>query len=275
MDRQELIARRRAALRLARGLLIRALAAAAVVGGLPWGAIALHRWATTSPRFAIDEITISGLEQTRDRDLLARLGIARGENVFSIDVDAAAQRLSALPWVEEARVQTRFPQGVIVEVLEREARALVDLGHLYLVDGRGTVFKRAMPHDPLDLPVITGLPRDEWLEGGGEARERLARALESLEIVSDHRITSRLPLQELRIDEGEGLTLFLGERGMMVTIGHGDLQRKLDRLSLVLDEAERRGKRVEAVRLDNQTRPEWIAARLVGSGSGSKAAPEG
>lgn len=274
MDRQERIARRRAALRLVRGLLIRALAAAAVVAGLPWGVIALHGWATTSPLFAITEITISGLDHTQERDLLARLGIAPGDNVFSLDVDAAAQRLTSLPWVHEARVQTRFPQGVIVEVLEREARALVDLGHLYLVDERGAVFKRAMPHDPLDLPVITGLPRDEWLEGGG-ARERLVIAMEELELVQRHGIVRELPLQELQIDEGEGLTLFLGERGMKVTVGHGDLQRKLDRLALVLGEAERRGKRVEAVRLDNRTRPEWIAARLAGSGGGRRAAPEG
>lgn len=136
------------------------------------------------------------------------------------------------------------------------------------------MFKRAMPHDPLDLPVITGLPRDEWLEGGG-ARARLAIAMEELELVQGHAIVRRLPLQELQIDEGEGITLFLGERGMKVTFGHGDLQRKLDRLALVLDEAERRGKRVEAVRLDNRTRPEWIAARLASSGSGKRAAPEG
>lgn len=274
IDHEEKLARRRAALHWAGTWLLRGFAALSVLVAVPAAGHAAYRWLITSPTFSIGEIMISGIERTSDRDLRSWLGISEGDNVFVTDTAAAERRLASLPWVEDARVRVRFPQGLAVEVLERRAVALVDLGHLYLVDPRGRVFKRAMPKDPLDLPVITGLPRDDWAEGG-IARDRLLRALETLEALSAHPVLSGLPPQELQVDEAGGLTLFLGERGMMVLLGSGDLEKKLDRLSLVIDEAERLGKRVEMVRLDNRTRPEWIAARLSRKGSGSKSTPQG
>lgn len=275
IDPEERIARRKARMRAASRALGRLVGGVFLISFAPAIVFFGHRFLTTSSLFAIEEITISGVSRIPERDVIAHLGIAKGDNLFLIDTDAAARRIEALPWIESADVRLRFPQGLAVEVLERRPRALVDLGYLYLTDAGGTIFKRAMPSDPLDLPVITGLPRDEWNHAEEAARQRLVSVLEALEIIEKHPMIKRFPVQQLHVDDVGDLTLVLGERAMTVKLGQGDLLRKMERLARVVDEAERQGKRIELARLDNRIRPEWVAARLSRRPGDTSGKPEG
>jgi cell division protein FtsQ len=234
------------------------LAVASVCGG----AYGAYRWITTTPRLAIETISIAGNDRATETEIRGLLGIRPGENLLLADLGTAHDRLLEHPWIREAAVARRFPQGIEIAVVERQPLALVDLGHLYLLDERGEVFKRALPGDPLDLPVITGLPRGDWAERPEEARQRLDEALHALGAWGERERSRTLQAAEVHLDEGEGVTLYLGDRGPAVMLGHGDFERKLDRLDRVLTEVERRGERVELVRLDNRARPGWIAARL-------------
>lgn len=262
LDREERIALRRARTKAAIRGLFRLLSGLALLASAPSLVFFGHRFFSTSDLFAIHEITISGISRVSEREVIAKIGIAPGDNLFLADTKEAEARLASLPWIERAEVRLRFPQGLEVEVLERVPRALVDLGHLYLADERGNIFKRAMPSDPLDLPVITGLPREEWNHAEAMARRRLVSVLEALEIIERHPMITRFPIQQIHVDEADDLTLVLGAHAMTVHLGQGDLLRKMDRLERVIEAAERRGKKIELARLDNRTRPEWIAARL-------------
>lgn len=234
------------------------LAVASICGG-GWAAI---RWITTTPRLAIETFTITGNDRATETEIRGLLGIRAGENLLVADLGSAHDRLLSHPWIREVSIARRFPQGLDIAVVERQPVALVDLGHLYLLDERGEVFKRALPGDPLDLPVITGLPRGDWADRPEEARQRLDEALHALGAWGAREKSRTLQAAEVHLDEAEGVTLYLGDRGPAVKLGHGDFERKLDRLDRVLAEVERRGERVELVRLDNRARPGWIAARF-------------
>ncbi len=234
------------------------LAVASICGG-GYGA---YRWITTTPKLAIETFSITGNDRAAETEIRALLGIGPGENILLADLGSAHDRLLGHPWIREVSLARRFPQGLDIAVVERRPLALVDLGHLYLLDERGEVFKRALPGDPLDLPVITGLPRGDWAERPEEARQRLDEALHALAAWGERERSRALQAAEVHLDEAEGVTLYLGDRGPAVKLGHGDFERKLDRLDRVLAEVERRGERVELVRLDNRARPGWIAARL-------------
>lgn len=241
-------------------------ALAALIGCIRMGATAAHEWVTTTDRLAIATIDVEGNERASADELRRLAGIAPGTNLLLADLASARNRLLVHPWIEQATVERRFPQGIGIAVVERQAAALVDLGHLYLVDGRGEVFKRVLPGDPVDLPVITGIAREDWSARPDAARQRLDQALQAIAAWKARDRGAHLPVAEVHLDEGEGPTLYLGDRGPAVKLGHGGFERKLDRLQQVLAEAERRGKRLELVRLDNRARPGWIAARLAEEG---------
>ena len=128
---------------------------AAVSLGVAWGA---RRYLMTSPRFALEQVVMTG-QKTRTKDgLLTRANVKMGQNVFSIDLDSARNKMLGDPYVKSATLARRLPDTILVDIEERVPAAIVALGDgLVLVTRDGDAFKRVEVGDPTDLPVITGL----------------------------------------------------------------------------------------------------------------------
>jgi cell division septal protein FtsQ len=255
------IERRKAALRwLAKAGLatLRVLGAAAVSAALLGAVINLYRTATSSPAFAIQKIRFQGLGHAGEAELLARSGLRIGENVFHADLAAAARGMAQHPWVAAARLSRRLPGEIVVEVREHDAQALVDLGGLYASDGEGRLFKRARRGDALDLPLFTGLRREDWAAGGVEAKGRLALALQLLGEWRKQGLPASM-LSEVRMDGDGGLTLFAQAGDVLeIHVGKILLPERLQRLQQLRAALHKRGERAVKIELD-----------LVKAGSGS------
>src|SRR5262249_56676838 len=81
------------------------------------------------------------------------------------------------PGFHQFRPPRRSPDSLSVAVKEREPAALVALGDLYLVDSEGRPFKKIEREDPADLPLITGLAREQFVEAPEKSRLRLCQML--------------------------------------------------------------------------------------------------
>ena len=90
--------------------------------------------------------------------------------MLRVDTTAAERQLEAIPWVDDARVTTDFPNGAKIEI--RERRPMI----AYLAtDGR----YRVLDSDGRVLDVIAGRPVDYLeleVDDGADARGRTARA---------------------------------------------------------------------------------------------------
>lgn len=242
---------------------LRTLAAAMLSAALSLAAWQTWRWATHSDMFALREIRFSGLVHAREPDLLHRSGLAPGENLFRVDLARAARALESDPWVSSARLERRLPATVLVSVTEHRPAALVQLGALYVLDDEGRVFKRSAPEDALDLPIVTGLSREAWLEHKPELQLRLFAALHLLDTWQAAGFSTS-SLSELRLDEGGGFTLFAhdGAQVQEIRLGASEISLKLSRLAQVRAALARRGERATRIDLDNPARPDQAAATL-------------
>jgi cell division protein FtsQ len=261
--RREVAERDRAAWRSVLGAALRTLAAAALSGALSVGAWQAWRWAASSDLFAVREIRFTGLVRAREAELLRRSGLKLGENLLRADLARASRAMQADPWVSSARLERRLPGQVLVRIAEHRPAALVQLGGLYVLDDEGRLFKRAAAEDGLDLPIVTGLSREAWVERKPELQLRLFAALHLLDIWQ----ASGFPIagvSEVRLDEGGGFTLFAREgTGVQeVRLGSSDLALKLQRLAQVRAALARRGERAARIDLDNPARPDQAAATL-------------
>lgn len=234
--------------------------AVALSAGASAGAWQAYRWAMSAPLFAITEIRFAGLEHATEAELLRRSGLALGENLFHADLARASKAIEAHPWVASARLERRLPSRVVASVVEHRAVALVQLGGLYLLDDQGQLFKRKAADDGVDLPVITGLAREEL--GKPETSLRLAVGLQLLDAWKAEGYPAAT-LVELRL-EGGAATLFARLDGAVeeIRLGSGDFPLKLHKLSQVRAALARRGERAARIDLDNQSRPEWVSAQL-------------
>jgi cell division protein FtsQ len=216
----------------------------------------------------IREVRFEGLSRATAQELLELSPVQRGDHLLLCDTALVELALQRHPWIASVEVRRTLPAALEVRVSERRAAALVDLGGLYLVDTEGEVFKRARPGDGLDLPVITGVGREDWVERRAEVEPLLQAALALLDRWAERGLDRRTPVSEIHISAEYGTTLWAGPEGLEVRLGHGGLPEKLARLERVLAAVEAEGRRAEVLHLENRRRPDWVAVRFAGVGGG-------
>lgn len=219
-----------------------------------------HRWLVTTDRFNAREVIVTGAEHTSRAEVMRAAGISPERNVLSIDCEAAAKAIEGLPWVSRARVTRRLPGHVEVSVEERSAVALVSAGGMYLVGADGTLFKRAVPSDPSDLPVVTGIDRESFERDPAGAREAVRDALALLADVEASAVGAPLRIDEVHCEPTGDLSIVVG--GAHVWLGRGPYRAKLTRLRVVMRELERRALRPSEIHLESDRHPERVTVRM-------------
>ena len=244
----------------------------AAVGWLGW------RQGVQGDLLRIREIRFEGLSRASAQELLELSPVQRGDHLLLCDTSLVEVALRRHPWISSVEVRRTLPPALEVKVSERRAAALVDLGGLYLVDAEGEVFKRALPGDGLDLPVVTGVTRDDWVERRAEVEPLLHAALALLDRWAERGLDRRTPVSEIHISADYGTTLWAGAEGLEIRLGQGALPEKLARLERVLAAVEAEGRRAEVLHLENRRRPDWVAVRFAGeatAGGGGGQRPSG
>ncbi|HEX7277554.1 MAG TPA: FtsQ-type POTRA domain-containing protein [Acidimicrobiales bacterium] len=140
-----------------------------LIGG--WGA-------TRSPLLDVDGFDVTGASQTSRDELIAASGIRFGQAMVDVDERGAVDALVALPWVASASVERRWPDSVVIQVVERDpvAAAPAEDGWA-LVDATGQVLA-LLASAPSNLLALDGIapagPPGSHL--GGPAADLLAVA---------------------------------------------------------------------------------------------------
>jgi cell division protein FtsQ len=226
------------------------------------------RYAVAGDLLRVREVRFEGASRARPEELAELCPAKPGDHLLLVDADLVARAVARHPWVAGVEVERVLPPALVVRITERRAVALAELGGLYLVDERGAVFKRAAPGDGLDLPVITGISRQDFLEDASEASPRLLAALALLRRWSEQKLDRRQPLSQVQLDPDYGTTVWAGEDGVEIRLGQGDLTEKLSRLERVLAAVRAEGRRPRVLHLDNRRRPDWVAVRFDDSPEG-------
>ncbi|MBX3261686.1 MAG: FtsQ-type POTRA domain-containing protein [Labilithrix sp.] len=248
---------------------------AMVVGigsGVVWGA---RRYVRTSPRFAVSEIVTSGGKLRGPEDLAGIAGIAKGQNVFALDLDRARARLASDPWIESAEVGRQLPGTISIRVTEREAAGVVAVAEgtatesapatpagTYLVTRDGVIIKRVEAGDPLDFHVVTGLVLKTLVEDREGATRTIRQALDLAYDYDRSPLAQRSPIQEVHVEPNGDLTLVVGKSGVVLRMGAGPYRRKLDQAARIVGELDRRGAKPEVIMLDDEARPDRVVVRM-------------
>lgn len=104
-------------------------------------------------------VRIEGAEMTGSRAIGEALGIAAGTSILSLDLHAARDRLTALPWVKQAEIERRLPGQLRVRIVERTPIArLRGLRRVTLIDTGGNEIAADVRKDRrfAELPLLSG-----------------------------------------------------------------------------------------------------------------------
>ncbi|MDP1822860.1 MAG: FtsQ-type POTRA domain-containing protein [Archangium sp.] len=225
---------------------------------IAFGANEGWKWANTSRTFALADVKVTGHSEATDVELVRLGGVLLGQNLIKMDVRAMERSIATHPWVKSVSVTRHLPSHLSIEVVEHRAIATLTLGELYLVNEDAAPFKRIKPGDSVDLPLVTGLDRDAMTERHDDAVSELRQALTLIEAWGAQ--PGAEALSEVNLHP-EGITAVTAD-GLEIEFGEGDVLPKLGRLARVRKELHARSMVAEVIRLDNRTRPSWVAVQL-------------
>lgn len=153
----------------------------------------------------IEDVRITGNGETSEITVLERLELQG--SLVAFDVEAARERVEALPWVEQASVRKFYPSTLAVEIVERAPYALWQReGKVFVIDRTGTEIA------PLEESRFAKLP---FLVGGGAnqtARGLLAELLAEPTIAAQMRAAVLVGGRRWDLHLENGVTVKLPEK---------------------------------------------------------------
>lgn len=229
----------------------------ALLGGF---VMSLDNYNLRTRQFHLCDVEVVGNHRLAPDEVIAASGIAIGHDLFGIDKGQVRRRLEALPWVRQARVRTKLPATLVLEVEEYVPVVLVAGGELFLADDACHLIARPKRGAHLTLPNVTGiaiadLQRDPPNAASLLARRRLRRAID---LVGAWPHSDRFALGEVNWDAVRGFTLMAASDGAELRIGHATgaaLQRRFEQIDALLRDVEKRALRLRYALLDDQQRP--------------------
>ena len=108
-----------------------------------------------NPYFSVREIQVRGGGKVGGSEIVAMAGLRHGMNLWNVDAASIEQKLRRHPSVRRVLVRREFPRRVVIDVEERQPRAVVALGKLYYIDSDGFVFKEVGEGEKADFPLLT------------------------------------------------------------------------------------------------------------------------
>jgi cell division protein FtsQ len=152
----------------------------------------------------LERITISGISQLREAEVLAAAGLTPKVSLAFLDAGHVRKRLERVPLIKSAAVRKLYPNELVVTLAEREPHAVWQLeGELYVIATDGTVIDLMQDERFADLPFVVGNKANErtkdylaLLEAAGPLRSRIRAGT----LVSGRRWT-------LKIDNGMDVRL--------------------------------------------------------------------
>lgn len=184
-------------------LLLGALLAVSVAWGTSRALASLHRM----EYFRIHRVEVSGGDLLSSSDVLQVAGLPEGFSYWS-DAMGWERAVETHPLIAEATIESRWPDRIMIEIVERVPVALVATPLLEPVDEFGII----LPLDPavrsLDLPLLRP-PLSVALDGAPEPAALRLLAREARRVTEiDPRLTGSV--SDLRLDAQGDVVMVLG-----------------------------------------------------------------
>lgn len=192
------------------------------VVGLSLMLILVHDVVTQTGYFKAKSISVDGNRRLTAGQVLEQARINPGENILAVNLGAARKRLLAHPFIAEAQISRKVPDGIEIRISEQRAVAVIDVGRRFLIDEQGVVFKEQANDDPKNLPEVFGLRyADLRLDSG---RDKYEPPASDSDLLKSPKKTDRRRLMEAVI-----AVLKLGEDGASVVPTHEIRRIDVDR----------------------------------------------
>jgi len=116
-----------------------------------------HHALATAVGLGLEQVTISGISQIRENEVLGAAGLDHRVSLAFLDVNEVRERLERVPMIKSAAVRKLYPNALVITLTEREPHAISQLkGELFIIAADGTVIDLMQDERFVDLPLVVG-----------------------------------------------------------------------------------------------------------------------
>jgi cell division protein FtsQ len=198
-----------------------------------FGILFAYRWVTAHEFFALVNLRIEGSQRLGREEIAEMGGVSTGSNVLNINIAEVQRRIAASEWVESVAVTRVLPDGLIIEVKEREPAFLTRRDEqLYYADINGQTIAPVSVDKFISLPI---LETEEGVQVGNGIRTLLD------EVARNSLPFGMSQIAWLRQDSADQFSIFLEKPRVLVQLDGADLNSALASLTKVWADLGRRG----------------------------------
>lgn len=217
------------------------------------GLIFMYRWSTSSEYFGLQEIDVHGINNLSYTEVLNQAEIQTGMNNLALSLDVLEAKLLQNPWVTKVSVKRSLPDGLIINIKEREPLYwILKDGRMYYADSKGKLIAKVVSNKFLALPI---------LEIGSDSKNLTKNLDYNISQISH--VLTILPNEFhnpalYRLTEAKGLEVYFENNSLRLLFGFEDVAGNIKRMNLVLADLEKRGELTVAKEIRAHNGKVWV-----------------
>jgi cell division protein FtsQ len=191
-----------------------------------------------SPYVRLDRVAVTGVDEGMQNEILQLAKIDPEASLFSINVDEVKEKVEKHPWVRSVSVEKQFPHTLSVRVEREEPWAIVGGERLRYMNRNGRIFKEVEDGDPMDFPVVTGLPT-----GAEDSDRRIQTAVLVLGALETEKGRwSAEQLSEVHVRGDGSVYLYYSFLPFGVKVRADEVMKRMDDLKKLVEHLTRSGR---------------------------------
>jgi hypothetical protein len=191
-----------------------------------------------SPYIKLDRVVVFGVDETMRNELLELGQLDFEMSLFAINLDEVKERLEKHPWVKSVSVEKQFPHTLAIRVEREEPWAIVSADKLRYMNRRGRIFKEVEDGEPIDFPIVTGIPMSG--ENVGKRVETAVHVLGVLETEKEDWSVEHL--SELHVRGDGSVYLYYSSLPFGIKIRSDELANRMEDIKKVVEHLNRSGR---------------------------------
>lgn len=179
----------------------------------------------------IKQIKIDGNRIVGQNEILQLTQIQMNTLLYKVDLTAIQRNVMSHHYIQDAIVERNLPNSIHIQIVERIPIAIVNRSETMYVDEYGVVLPRSISHRLFDLPMISGISKNELLALGSIIKQQ--DVIEALQLIATIKTVDRAMyhnISEVQVRNGGDIVVYSAEGGVPIIFGRDEMPSKLVRL---------------------------------------------
>ncbi len=196
------------------------------LAGLTWGGYA---WTIEAGLFSLQKIRFTGNSIVSKTELRNIMNNMESTSLFNLDLVELSKKIDQHPYIAATRISRRYPHQLIVEVIERNPIALVNIDPLVLLDQDGIVLPLVAQTYEFQIPTLSGFNPDPGLYPIGQPvlSVKMKETVNVLVEVYKHIDTLYDEISEITLNQDDEYTFILTNNPTVINLGDTDIIEKI------------------------------------------------